>query len=461
MHKTLERQIKKFIPDVKDLSKVEALIQAVDLTYKNFDEDRRLFDHSIEVSSKEFYQINNQLKESQKDLQFKVEDLQKTRKAILNLLEDIDDEKTKVEEKINERTRELFAEKQKLETILSSIGDGVIAVNVDCSVFLYNKKAEEILNYNADEIINKKLYDVIKLEAIDGRPLSVQERPISKAILGEFQSNVLLMTSKQGAKVPIALTVAPLRGSDNKVWGAISVFRDITKEKQAEQAKTDFLAIASHEMRTPLTIIKGKAERLLKKATGSDEHCAKDLMSIKNNSDRLLGIVNDFLDVILLEGGRVKFASQGVDIILVVKETIDELSVKAKDKNIALILNSDTTIPCIIIGDPSRIKQVILNIINNAINYTTKGSVSVEIVLTHETLIVRVIDTGIGIPIEKQKQLFQKFSNLSGSFMHSNEYGSGLGLYISHLLIQSMGGKIVLEKSSPGEGSTFAIYFKR
>lgn len=307
-----------------------------------------------------------------------------------------------------------------------------------------------------------RLSDVTKLETIDNVPTLENERPLFKALSGESNTGELIIFNKSGNKIPVSFVTTSLRDESDEIWGAIVVFKDITKEKQAERAKTDFLAIASHEMRTPLTIIKGKAERLLKKLATDDVKVKEDILGIKRNGDRLLGIVNDFLDTILLEDNRMKFSISTVDLKKIISDVIDELSIKATAKGIGLKLANDGSLDQILIqADPERLKQVMINIINNAINYTEKGGVTISIATFDGTYAVRVTDTGIGISSEKQKGLFQKFVTANGSFMQTQEYGSGLGLYIANLIMVAMGGEIKLEKSVPNEGSTFVIILKK
>lgn len=464
MHRALERQIKKYLKDQSLLSnkELQGFLNAINITYNNFDEDRQLVDRSLEISSREFRELTNNLSQSKKDLEIKVSDLEKTRKAVINLLEDIDIEKKMVEQKVLERTKELSLEKNKLESVLSSIGEGVLAVDKDYVTFLYNKKAEEILGYSIDEVINKKPSDVLRIEGEEpGAAILPENRPLGLALKGQVSVKSFYGISKSGARVPVSVVASPIL-NEGEIIGAIVVFRDTTKERQAEQAKTDFLAIASHEMRTPLTIIKGKAERLIKKANFSDDTKSKDeVISIKNNSDRLLNIVNDFLDVVMLEEQRISLSKVSVDIKKIINEVVNELNIKVTEKGINLNFEDDQSVDANILGDPMRLKQVILNLTNNAISYTSKGSVIIKIFNNDDFIKLSVVDTGIGIPEDKQKTLFKKFSTVSGSFMHSRDYGSGLGLYICSLLLGAMGGRIELEKSTPNEGSIFSIYLKR
>ena len=464
MHRALERQIKKYLKDKSLLENkdLQSFLNAINITYGNFDEDRQLVDRSLEISSREFRELTNNLSKSKVELEARVDDLEKTRKAVINLLEDIDIEKKMVEQKVLERTKDLSLERNKLQLVLSSIGEGVIAVDNEFSIFIYNKKAQEILGYDSEEVLGHKPFDVLKVEGDqDGSLIPIETRPLSMALKGQATTQSFYVINKSGSKIPITVVGSPII-NESEIIGAIAVFRDTTKERQTEQAKTDFLAIASHEMRTPLTIIKGKAERLIKKTDfGADQKSKEEVISIKNNSDRLLNIVNDFLDVVMLEEQRISLSKVSVDIKNIINEVVNELNIKVTEKGINLNFEDDQSVDANISGDPMRLKQVILNLTNNAISYTSKGSVTIKIFNNDDFIKLSVVDTGIGIPEDKQQSLFKKFSTVSGSFMHSKDYGSGLGLYICSLLLGAMGGRIELEKSIPNEGSIFSIYLKR
>lgn len=218
------------------------------------------------------------------------------------------------------------------------------------------------------------------------------------------------------------------------------------------------MEIASHEMRTPLAIIRGNAELLLREKLILESVTEKErIESILNGSVRLLDIVNDFLNVETIEGKKKaspKLVS--VDLIQLLEETIADFSKMASDKNLSLhLIKPRVSLPLFTL-DRSRLQQIFVNLISNAIHYTDHGGVTVAVENGNGTVRVLIEDTGIGIDAEDRGRIFNKFQT-GKSFLTSKEYGSGLGLYISRLLANLMDMTVALEKSEVGKGSTFSL----
>jgi signal transduction histidine kinase len=237
---------------------------------------------------------------------------------------------------------------------------------------------------------------------------------------------------------------------------------DVTEQRLLDRAKSDFVSIASHEMRTPLTIIRGNASMLredLVAGAGSNPDAVSMVSSIEGSSIRLMKIVNDFLDVIRLEGGQAKLSLQKepFDFNSIVQGVVADLQAAATKKNISLTFHAPESPLPLAMGDKERAEQVAINLVMNAIQYTDHGGIDVSVKKDGGSIMLTVKDTGIGIAEAFQKNLFQKFGTAGRSFAHSKEYGSGLGLYICKLLADVMAGHLQLEKSVPGAGSTFSF----
>lgn len=237
----------------------------------------------------------------------------------------------------------------------------------------------------------------------------------------------------------------------------------IAEQKMLAQAKSNFMAIASHEMRTPLTIIRGNAELLLQsiEPTPNNEETVKFLTGIRRNSIRLLDLLHDFIDVIHMEEGRVELHNETFGLVKIVKEVVTDFGSIAAEKGLFVRFDEPQGEIPMVSADVDKTRQVIVNLMGNAVHYTEKGGVAVAIDVIKESkgtfVKLCVTDTGVGIPPESQAALFQKFSTVSKTFLRTKEYGSGLGLYISKTFIEAMGGSIRLERSEPGKGSTFCV----
>jgi two-component system sensor histidine kinase/response regulator len=285
-------------------------------------------------------------------------------------------------------------------------------------------------------------------------------------------------TYPDGTKVLLDTLKTPFYDTQGKLIGLLGISRDVTKRvaaentaniekekaQQASLAKSEFLAKMSHEIRTPMNAVIGLSKLLKKTRLGEeqDDYVNKLITS----SESLLSIINDILDYSKIEAKRLSIHNSPFDLQKVIDGTITICELKALEKNIELILQITSDVPIKLIGDPQRLQQVLVNLINNAIKFTEAGYVLVKISLDTihyqaaegrdcASLRFAIIDSGIGISAEQQEKLFSSFSQVDNSFTRQFE-GTGLGLAISKQLVELMGGDIAIE-SHLGQGSTFSF----
>ena len=233
------------------------------------------------------------------------------------------------------------------------------------------------------------------------------------------------------------------------------------KLKSVDKLKTEFLSLAAHQLRSPLTAIRGYTSMLLEGSFGNvDEKQKEAINRVFESASHLTKIVEDLLNVSKIEAGGMKYEMAPFDLEKPVHDLATDLSITAEKKGLKLNFATDNKSPYMVNGDMEKIRQVVLNIIDNAIKYTMQGSVSVLLSKNETTkrCSVAVTDTGMGISAEEKEKLFQKFSRGAGG--KTNTSGSGLGLYLAKQIAEAHGGEVVIDSPGEGKGSTFTIELK-
>jgi len=351
----------------------------------------------------------------------------------------------------------LRVEKNKSEALLQSIGDGVFAIDTAGRIVLFNPAAEQITRFTAADVIGEP-YNTV-LEFINDTSGGTVNEFIRQALAGKkaVMAQHTSLKCKDGFLVPVADSAAPIFNAHGKVQGAVVVFRDITRERQLERLKDDFVSVASHELRTPMGAIRAFTSMILAGDYGPvNKNLIEPLTDIRSSTLRLVNLVNDMLDVARIEAGRMKLALNDADLTALIRESVNALVPLAQEKKIKL--STSARKPIMVQADTDKIKQVITNLIGNALKFTDKGSIKVAIQPAENKHLVEVTvtDTGMGISTDNQGRLFGKFEQIS-SQQAGRPPGTGLGLYISREIVRKLGGDMYIKHSAVGEGSVFAF----
>lgn len=376
-----------------------------------------------------------------------VQNISELKKKSLELAE----EKANVELRVIERTKELHDERAKLKASIASLVLGFMLVDLTGKISIKNGVIDKIFE-------NQKFDDVSNVEhLLHDFPLAkycleVQEpgaRPVHKEI--SFNDKVLRVFIA-GVKSDTDETSASL--------GAVILVEDITEVKVLERSRDEFFSIASHELRTPLTAIRGNASMILEYYNESIEKEVKEVITdIHDSSIRLIDIVNDFLDLSRLEQGKVSFEYKECELDKIIESVVYEMKGSIREKKIAVKFEGLTLgeLPKVW-ADPVRAKQVVYNLISNAIKFTDEGIITISPMQEQKLVKVYITDTGRGITLKSRSLLFHKFQQAGESILtRDTTRGTGLGLYISRLMTEAMGGKVELERSVEGKGSTFSF----
>ena len=369
---------------------------------------------------------------------------------------------------VAEKEREKYVQQTNL--ILENATDGILTIDDEQKIVRFNPACEKIWGYSAEEVLGKEITVLIPEYAREDHLDNVHSFRNSRIEGAHMEDRGLKLfgLTKEGVVFPAEVGI-----SMNQVDGAYfysAFIKDITQRQKAEKqlleakeaaedatkAKGDFLANMSHEIRTPMNAVIGLSDLALR--TDLTDKQRDYLAKIHGSAESLLGIINDILDFSKIEAGRLDMESIDFDIDRVLDNLATVANVKTQEKGLELLFKRDPHVPTVLIGDPLRLGQILINLTNNAVKFTEQGEIVVDIELRerndNEALIeFAVRDTGIGMTREQQGKLFQSFSQADTST--TRKYGgTGLGLAISKQLVELMGGEIGVD-SEPGLGSTF------
>lgn len=436
----------------------------VDMYKKRIDVVQKQLQTKNEELIRNVEERDNQYYETEKNILA----LKQNKVAMLNLLEDSRElenqlkvEKESVQRKVEERTKELNQERQKLFSFLSSIPEGVLVINKFVEPIFANKTAEKIIGKLAKDIIGKKLVETMKVYKMGTNEFYPEEMAPSVLSLAGNQSTVSdIEIEREGNRIPLRITGAPVYGMNREIEYGIVVFDDITEEIVLNRSKDEFFSIASHELRTPLTAIRGNSAMIKEMYVEKvDDRDFEDMITdIYDGSVRLIGLVNEFLDLGRLEQGKIVFKKEKVNIFDLCADVIESMQAMVEEKGGKVeLLNACDRVEVMV--DKDRLRMVLTNLIGNSLKFTEVGNIVVSTEkAVSGNLVVKVRDSGSGISLANQNLLFRKFQQAGSSlYTRDTSKGTGLGLYVSSLMLSGMGGKIWLEASEINKGSTFAF----
>ncbi|MBP7687251.1 MAG: PAS domain S-box protein [Thermoflexales bacterium] len=374
-------------------------------------------------------------------------------------------ERKQAEKMMQRLYSEVQSEKQYLESLMTNNPVATIVITNHNEVVSWNPAAEHLFGYTQSEALGRNIDDLLTNAELRAEAESYSRQATS---LNGGVYTVTQRMRQDGSLVDVQLSAVPVMVGGELI-GALAIYHDISELQRARaeaeaatQAKSAFLAMMSHEIRTPMNGVIGMTSLLLD--TGLTHEQRDYAETIRTSGEALLTIINDILDFSKIEAGRMELEQQPFDVRDCVESALDLVVTRARDKGIELAYFIDAQTPATLIGDVTRLRQILINLLGNALKFTDAGEVVVSIDLlpaeahddpTLHTLHVAVKDTGLGIPADRLDRLFRSFSQVDAST--TRKYGgTGLGLAISKRLSELMGGTMWVDSAGiPGQGSTF------
>lgn len=405
----------------------------------------------LELSKEQIAKKAEELKNDVASHEQQEKELKESKRATMNLLDDSWKAKEKLEE-----------EKIKIQTILASIGDGLVFVDHEYKIVIVNAKLAEIFAIPEDELVGKDLRGIMKLFKkkilIEPEQWPTEEMFLTKKVItATLDDDFAIATTQRGSQLPIIFSIAPILG---QLTGAVIVIRDVTADNELSEAKSGFISVASHQLRTPLTSIRWYSEMLLSEDAGSLTDTQKDFMKeIHSGAERLYQTVDLLLGISRVESGKLKAERKPIDLSIFTDDIKKELASQADEKGLEVSVTPPHRESVIVWLDPLTLRQVVLNLFSNAIRYTNDhGHIEVtwkmdESKKGNEEVVYSVHDDGIGIPVSVQSRIFSKFFRAENARAQVPD-GSGLGLALVKELVESWGGRVWFE-TSEGKGTTF------
>lgn len=398
----------------------------------------RSFNMMMAKLTESYSVLENKVAERTLEIVTKNHDLEKSKTAVMNILEDVERAKTDLE---------------KFKLAVEEASDHIVITDEEGIVLFANKAASRITGFENGEILGSKAGNVKQWGGLMSEEFYKNMWHIlkinKKAFSGEVNNK-----RKNGEKYIANASISPILDQEGKVAFFVGIERDITHEKEIDRMKTDFISLASHQLRTPLSAMRWFSEMLL---AGDAGKLTKDqtefVTNIQEANARMIVLVNSLLNISRIESGRIVVDPEPTDLKALVEDELKEIDNQIKTKKQTVVISANPDLPKINI-DPKLIREVYKNLLTNANKYTQIGG-EIEIYISHKDgeIISQVSDNGLGIPLSSQSQIFERFYR-AGNVVKLETEGTGLGLYLAKAIVESSGGKMWF-KSEEGRGTSF------
>lgn len=351
--------------------------------------------------------------------------------------------------------RATLADAEVLRAVLDSAATPAFALDADQRLFFHNRAFADLLRVAPEALQGRSVAELVDLMGTGLADPAAYRARLEALAADPEKTSVAPLDYNTDTRLTFKELSQPIRLADGTLLGRLFVYQDITQEKELDQTKSEFISIASHELRTPMTSIKGSLDLLLGGFAGDVNEETRELLVIAHSGcERLIRLINDILDLSKIEAGRMQLRLQPVSLMDSVQRSVRTIKSYADSMNVQLAVEAAEPLPEIL-GDKDRLDQVVTNLLGNAIKFSPpEGTVTVTVRVVSEGVECRVIDTGSGIPADQVDRIFDKFHQVAGP--SKKKGGTGLGLTIARALVVEHNGRIWAE-SQLGRGSQFCF----
>ena len=362
--------------------------------------------------------------------------------------------------RLHQERRRLQLENRQLSSILHFSGDGIITVDSSLRITGFNQAMETMTSWHSHEVMGRFYYDVLRPTDPQGKTLGLDRDPLLQAISSGHTvlNRELILLTRDGQPVNVSVTAAAIEAPQGQPSSGVLNVRDITRTREAEQLRSTFLSVVSHELQTPIAIIKGYASTLAREDAQWDAAALRErLHAIEEEADRLNHLVGNVLYVSRIQAGGLTMERGELDLSEMTRSVVRRFHARSPDRKISVRFPAETPL---VYADRGRIEEVLLNLLDNAVKYSPRGrDIRVRGQVTDDEVIVSVTDAGQGIPLRERERIFERFQQLDNSASRRTP-GTGLGLYICRAIVEAHGGRIWVQ-SELGVGSTFFFSLPR
>jgi PAS domain S-box-containing protein len=372
----------------------------------------------------------------------------RTRRAIVNALV--------LAIRQSQEVSRLREQSRQLESILHFSGDGIITVDAALRITGFNPAIEAMTAWRVRNVLGQFYYDVLRPRDRKGNPLGLESDPLVQALATgrTVADREIVLLARDGQPVDVSVTAAAVRSPQGQPISGVLNVRDITRSLEAEELRSTFVSVVSHELQTPIAIIKAYASTLRRDDTSWDMDTLRGgLEAVEDEADRLDHLVGNLLYASRIQAGGLQMDPTAMDMAEAVRGAVRRFVARSPDVDVRV------RFPCgvpTVLADRERIQEVVLNLLDNAVKYSPRGQrIRVTGKVEGDAVTVSVSDKGQGIPLREQERIFERFQRLEGADVRRTQ-GAGLGLYICRAIVEAHGGRLWVQ-SELGQGSRFSF----